>query len=141
MRMRTKTLLALFLSAWLTACDQAPKGDSGGARPQATQGIQGEKGETGASGPKGDQGPVGPPGPMGPKGDVGPPGPSSVRIVRSNCDAANCAVECAPDEILLTAYCGSRRAPAAFPTERSASCRVRGAASSPLVGACARALE
>src|SRR5205823_2054487 len=54
-------------------------------------------------GPKGDPGPPGPP---GPRGEPGPPGPAGgIRVVRSNCDATNCTVQCADDEMLLTAYC------------------------------------
>ena len=57
-------------------------------------------------------------------------------MIRANCDAANCKADCNSDEVLLTAYCG-----AIFTTERSASCRRRGAASSPLVLACAKVSE
>ena len=89
-----------------------------------------------SQGPKGDSGPPGPP---GPKGDPGPPGPpSSIRVVRSNCDAANCTVQCADDEMLLTAYCGTRRNAAIIPTERSATCRSPVPANSPLVAACVK---
>jgi hypothetical protein len=94
-------------------------------------------------GPQGNPGPAGPPGPKGetgPRGPVGPPGASSAtRIIRSNCDAAGCAAQCSEDEVLLVAYCGAARNAAIFPTERSASCRVRNAANNPLVAACARA--
>src|SRR5215813_3132450 len=87
-------------------------------------------------GPKGDPGPPGPP---GPKGDPGPPGPPfGIRIVRSNCDATNCSVQCADDEMLLTAYCGARRNAAVIPTERSATCRSPVPANSPLVAACVK---
>ena len=87
-------------------------------------------------GPKGDPGPPGPP---GPKGDPGPPGPPfGIRIVRSNCDASNCSVRCAENEMLLTAYCGARRNAAVIPTERSATCRSPVPANSPLVAACVK---
>jgi len=87
-------------------------------------------------GPKGDSGPPGPP---GPKGDPGPPGPPfGIRIVRSNCDAANCSVQCAEDELLLTAYCGVRRNAAVIPSERTATCRSPVPANSPLVAACVK---
>ena len=61
-----------------------------------------------------------------------------MRIVRANCDAANCAAACSDDEVLLVAYCGAARIAAIFPTERSASCRVRNAANNPLIAACAK---
>jgi len=87
-------------------------------------------------GPKGDPGPSGPP---GPKGDPGPPGPPfGIRIVRSNCDATNCSVQCAEDELLLTAYCGVRRNAAVIPSERAATCRSPVPANSPLVAACVK---
>jgi hypothetical protein len=90
----------------------------------------------GGQGPKGDPGPQGPP---GPRGEPGPPGPpSSIRVVRANCDAANCTVQCADDEMLLTAYCGARRNAAIIPTERSATCRSPVPANSPLVAACVK---
>jgi hypothetical protein len=92
--------------------------------------------------PQGDPGPAGPPGAKGeagPAGPAGPPGASSaMRIIRSNCDATSCAAQCSDDEVLLIAYCGSTRNAATFPTERSASCRVRNAANNPLVAACAK---
>ena len=91
---------------------------------------------------KGDPGPAGPPGATGetgPAGPAGPPGASStVRIVRSNCDATSCAALCSDDEVLLMAYCGPARIAAVFPTERAASCRVRNAANSPLIAVCAK---
>jgi len=90
----------------------------------------------GFKGPMGDQGP---PGPKGATGDPGPPSAvSSVRIVRSNCDAKNCRVQCGESEMLLAAYCGAKRNPALIPTERTATCRVGGPANSPLLAVCAR---
>jgi hypothetical protein len=83
------------------------------------------------------QGPKGDPGPPGAKGDPGPPGPvSGIRVVRANCDARSCTVQCRDDEMLLTAYCGPRRNAAIIPTERSATCRNPVPANSPLVAAC-----
>jgi hypothetical protein len=88
----------------------------------------------GQPGPKGDPGPPGPP---GAKGDPGPPGPPfGVRMVRSNCDATNCTVQCGEDELLVTAYCGARRNAAVIPTERSATCRSPVPANSPVVAIC-----
>jgi hypothetical protein len=69
---------------------------------------------------------------------VPPERPLRLRIVRSNCDATSCAAQCGDDEVLLIAYCGSTRNAATFPTERSASCRVRNAANSPLIAVCAK---
>ena len=90
-------------------------------------------------GPQGEKGDPGPAGTPGEKGAAGPPGMSSaVRIVRTNCDATNCAVQCGDDEVLLIAYCGPTRNPAIFPTERSASCRIRNAVNNPLIAACAK---
>jgi hypothetical protein len=95
---------------------------------------------------QGEPGEAGPPGPAGPKGDAGPRGPAgppgasgSMRVVRANCDATGCTAQCADDEVLLTAYCGAGRNVALFPSERSASCRARTPANSPLIAACAKA--
>jgi hypothetical protein len=94
----------------------------------------------------GERGDPGPPGPPGARGDAGPRGPAgplgasgALRIVRASCDATSCAVQCADDEVLLTAYCGAARNAATFPTERSASCRARNPANSPIIAACAKA--
>jgi hypothetical protein len=110
MRLR-RVLVAMAVSGALVSCGQGPQG------------------------PKGDPGPPGPP---GPKGDPGLSG-SGIRIVRANCDAAHCSVQCGEDELLLTAYCGARRNAAIIPTERSATCRSPVPANSPLVAACVRA--
>jgi hypothetical protein len=92
------------------------------------------------------KGAEGPRGPQGEKGDRGPPGSpgspaaaSGVRLVRANCDATNCAAQCDQTEILINAWCGVARNPAVFANERSAGCRTRGNANSPLVLACAKA--
>jgi hypothetical protein len=99
-----------------------------GAIMSCDQGRQGQKGDPG------------PPGPPGPKGDPGPPGPAfGIRVVRSNCDATNCNVQCGEDELLLTAYCGARRNAAVIPTERSATCRSPVPANSPVVAICVKA--
>jgi hypothetical protein len=71
------------------------------------------------------------------RGALGPPG-APVRVVQSSCTSASCAAECRNDEVLLIAYCGPTRNPAVYPGERSASCRVRGGANSPLVAVCAK---
>jgi hypothetical protein len=106
-----RLLLVVALTVTVTACGQG----------------QGE-------GPKGDRGPPGPPGPRGEPGPPGPPG--GIRVARSNCDANSCTVQCADDEMLLTAYCGARRNAAVIPTERSATCRSPVPANSPVVAAC-----
>jgi hypothetical protein len=94
---------------------------------------------TGCGQGQGSKGDPGPPGPPGPKGDPGPPGPAfGIRIVRSNCDATNCSVQCNEDELLLTAYCGARRNAAVIPSERAATCRSPVPANSPLVAACVK---
>ena len=96
---------------------------------------------------QGSQGDPGPAGPPGAKGDAGPPGPrgpagasSSVRVLRASCEgaASACSAQCGDDEVLLIAYCGAARNAATFPTERSASCKTRNAANSPLIAACAK---
>jgi hypothetical protein len=88
------------------------------------------------SGAKGDPGP---PGPQGEKGDPGPPGPpSGIRVIKADCDARNCTVQCSADEMLLTAYCGPRRNAAVIPSERSATCRNAVPANNPLVAACVK---
>jgi hypothetical protein len=88
----------------------------------------------GVKGPTGDQGPAGP---KGPTGDPGPPGrESSLRIVQSNCDPTSCAAQCGESEILLAAYCGPKRNAAIIATDRTATCRTRVPANSPLVAVC-----
>src|SRR5262245_55700618 len=100
-----RMLLAVALAVWMAGCGQ---------NPQAT---------------KGDQGPPGRQGEKGEKGDPGPPGlPAGIRLVRASCDAASCAAQCNQDEVLLNAWCGIARNAAFFPSERSASCRIRGPA-------------
>ena len=89
---------------------------------------------------QGQKGDPGPPGPAGEKGDAGPAGAvGGIRVVRASCDAASCTAQCGDDEVLLIAYCGVTRNPAVFPSERSASCRIRNPANSPLIAACAKA--
>jgi hypothetical protein len=58
--------------------------------------------------------------------------------VRANCDAASCVVACGQDEILVTATCGARRAPAVYPTDHSASCHRHEPSSNPLIATCAK---
>src|SRR6266700_4684149 len=99
-----RMLIAISLAIGLVGCGETP---------------QGAKGDPGPAGPPGARGEAGPAGPAGASGA------SAVRIVRANCDATGCAAQCSDDEVLLVAYCGSSRNAAIFPTERSASCRLR----------------
>ena len=141
--MRLLTLVAVIgLSTWLASCgQQSPQGERGPAGPQ------GAKGETGPPGPIGNTGPLGPQGPPGPQGPSGSPGQgTSIRVARSECFSPGCVITCREGEILLTAYCGQKRAAAIFPSENSASCprketkrRGNGTENSPLVVACAMA--
>jgi hypothetical protein len=114
-----RTLIAITLAVALAGCGKF---------------SQGEKGDPGPAGPPGEKGDAGPRGPAGPPGASG-----AMRVVRANCDATSCAVQCGDDEVLLIAYCGATRNAATFPTERSASCRARNPANSPLIAACAKA--
>jgi len=91
----------------------------------------GERGEAGPAGPPGAKGDA------GPRGPAGPPG-AGLRIVRTNCDATACTAQCGDDEVLLSAYCGAAHNSPLFPAERSASCRSRNPANSPLILACAK---
>jgi hypothetical protein len=130
--MRVGTLFGILaITACLAGCGKGP---------------QGEKGDAGPPGPPGPQGEVGPPGPQGPPGPAGPAGPSGapgapVRLVETGCTAQSCTAACEDDEVLIIAYCGARRNPAVYPGERSASCRARGGANTPLVAICAKTSE
>lgn len=120
---------ALILS--LAACGQSNQGPKGDPGPPGPQGAAGERGVAGSPGPAG---PAGGPGPTGP---AGPPGQSGVRVVQNSCTKTSCSAQCNQDEIIISAWCGARRNEATFPTERSASCRVR-AANNPVVAVCAK---
>lgn len=120
-------LIAIALLASVAGCSKGPQGDQGPPGPQ------GPKGDTGPAGPVGGPGP---PGPQGPQGEKGAPSPN-VRVVRSDCAAASCTIECRDNEILLTAYCGPNRNAATPLGERGASCGVAAnAANGPLVVVC-----
>src|ERR1700681_4969438 len=110
-----RALIAITLSVGLVGCD---------------------KGDPGPAGPAGMKGEAGPPGPAGP---AGPPGVAPApRIGPSQWESTRCAARCGGEEGLLIAYCDSTRNAATFPTERSASCRVRNAPNNPLIAACAK---
>jgi hypothetical protein len=89
-----------------------------------------ERGEGGAV--RGERGPKGDPGPPG------PPGPPSLRLIRAQCTVTHCLVQCDRDEVLLSAHCGVTRAPAVFPSERSASCKGKRSGNDFVVAACAK---
>ena len=122
-------LLAVVLSAAVAGCGQPTPG------PQGPKGDAGEKGEPGAPGPAGA---VGPPGPQGP---AGTPGASSLlRLVRSPCTSATeCMITCRDDEIVITAYCGTKRGPATYLSDTSVSCGVTpDTTDGPLVAVCGK---
>lgn len=137
-------MTAVALSICLAGCGQGQPGAKGDPGPPGSPGPKGDAGPAGPAGTAGRAGAQGPPGPAGPQGPAGPAGAaptgggSEIRVVRSECTAADCTVSCNSDEFLLTAYCGARRGSAVFQSEQSASCARRGAASSPLVAACAK---
>jgi len=89
-------------------------------------GPQGPKGDPGPRGEPGPQGPAGPPGAQGLQGPAGPAGASSqFRLVRAPCSSSSdCQVTCRADEVAITAYCGSKRAPANFLTDQTVNCGV-----------------
>jgi len=151
-RMRIgKALAAIALAAFVAGCGPGSQGSQASKGDPGPPGPAGPRGETGPAGPAGPPGPAGQRGAQGPQGSQGPPGPQGpegsagtagagapIRVIRANCNSADCTVECKDDEVLLTAYCGTRRTAAVFPSERSASCRRRGSASTPLVAACGK---
>ncbi len=87
----------------------------------------------------GQPGPAGERGPAGPAGARGPAGEPGVRVLRADCTAGACTVECTDDEVLLTAYCSPNRAPAVYPAEHSAQCRAQGGRKVEVVAACMKA--
>lgn len=122
-----RLVLTLVLLAGLAGCGPGPKGDPGPAGPP------GAKGDTGPTGPAGARGPAGP---KGAQGVDGPPGPT-LRLIRSDCQAGNCTVQCRANEVLVSAYCGPTRTAATFLSERWASCGVQTTrANAPIVATC-----
>ena len=104
-------------------------------------GPQGPKGDAGPKGDSGPQGAAGPVGPPGRQGEAGPAGASSLfRLVKAPCtDASSCSVTCRDDEIVVSAYCGRKRAPATYLSDTSVSCGVTPDTSDgPLVAVCAK---
>src|ERR1022692_2219307 len=109
-----RIILAIAIAAVLASCGQP------------TQGPQGPKGDTGPSGAPGPQGEVGPAGPQGLQGITGPAGASSqFRLVRSPCTSSlACTVTCREDEIVIIAFCGTKRAAPNYLTENAVSCGI-----------------
>jgi len=108
---------------------------------QPTPGPQGPKGDAGPKGDTGQQGEVGPAGPQGPQGIQGAPGASSqFRLVRTPCtNSAECQVTCRDDEVVVTAYCGTKRATPNYLTENTVSCGINpDTTGGPLVVVCAK---
>jgi len=121
--------VALALAAAVASCGKPEQG------PQGPKGDAGPKGETGA------QGPAGPAGLTGAQGPAGPAGASSqFRLERAPCtNATECQVECRSDEVAVTAYCGMKRAPATFLTDKTVSCGINpDTTAGPLVVVCAK---
>lgn len=122
-------ILAFAMSTMLSGCGQP------------TPGPQGPKGDTGA---KGDAGPEGQVGPAGPQGIQGPPGPagasSQFRLVRTPCTSSlACTVTCREDEIVIIAFCGTKRAAPNYLTENAVSCGINpDTTGGPLVAVCAK---
>jgi hypothetical protein len=126
---KVRIILAIALAAVLASCGQS------------TQGPQGPKGDTGPSGAPGPQGPIGPPGLQGLQGAPGPAGASSeFRLVRSACKTTSeCTVTCRDDEIVVTAFCGAKRAAPTYLTDHIVSCGISPDTSGgPLVVVCAK---
>ncbi len=125
----TRVILAIAMAAFLASCSQP------------TPGPQGPKGDTGAKGDTGPQGETGPAGPQGPQGIAGAPGASSqFRLVRSPCTSSTeCSVTCREDEVVVSAYCGTKRAAPNYLTEQSVSCGINpDTTGGPLVAVCAK---
>ena len=108
------TILAIAIATVLASCGKP------------TQGPQGPKGDAGPSGLPGPQGETGPAGPQGSQGIAGPVGASSLfRLVRSPCTSPlACTVTCREDEIVIIAFCGTKRAAPNYLTENAVSCGI-----------------
>jgi hypothetical protein len=126
---KARIILAIAVAAVLASCGQP------------TQGPQGPKGDTGPGGAPGPQGEVGPAGPQGLQGIPGPAGASSeFRLVRSPCKSSlECTVTCRDDEIVISAFCGTKRADPKYLTEHIVSCGINpDTTGGPLVVVCAK---
>ena len=122
-------ILAIVISALVASCGQP------------TPGPQGPKGDAGPKGDPGPQGQAGTAGPPGPQGSPGIPGASSLlRVVRQPCtNASECQVTCRDDEIVISAFCGKKRAAAMYLTDSTVSCGVNpDTTDGPLVAVCGK---
>jgi len=97
--------LALIISFGLAACE-GPVGPQGPEGKQGAEGAPGAKGEVGVAGAKGEKGDRGEKGDKGDKGDRGDkgergdPSEAALRMVEGTGSVA-----CAPDEVIVSAYC------------------------------------
>jgi len=108
---------------------------------EGSQGLQGPKGDTGPQGDPGPQGAAGPAGPQGLQGIQGPAGASSqFRLVRSPCKSSlSCEVTCREDEVVIIAYCGTKRTVPNYLSEQTVSCGINpDTTAGPLVVVCAK---
>jgi Collagen triple helix repeat (20 copies) len=125
----TGIILAIALAAMLASCGEP------------AHGPQGPKGDPGAKGDPGPQGQNGPAGPQGLQGAPGPAGASSeFRLVRTPCTSTLvCTATCREDETVVIAFCGTKRTPPNYLTERSVSCGINpDTTGGPLVVVCAK---
>jgi hypothetical protein len=120
--LRRWSALAIILAAALAGCGKPTPG---------AQGPKGETGPKGDSGPQGAAGPAVPPGAPGRQGEPGPAGASSqLRLVRASCQTVlDCTITCHDDEIVIDAFCGTKRSPATYLSDLAVSCGVANAVS------------
>jgi hypothetical protein len=126
---KTGIILAIAIAAMLASCGQPAPGP------------QGPKGDTGPKGDLGPQGESGPQGLQGIQGIPGAPGASSqFRLVRAPCTSSlECMVTCREDEVVVIAFCGTKRAAAIYLTSQSVFCGINpDTAAGPLVAVCAK---
>jgi|SRR5450631_543647 hypothetical protein len=124
-----RIILAIAIATVLSSCGQPAPGP------------QGPKGDTGPSGAAGPQGESGLAGPQGLQGILGPAGASSqFRLVRSPCTSSlACTVTCREDEVVIIAYCGTKRATPNYLTEQTVSCGINpDTTGGPLVVVCGK---
>jgi hypothetical protein len=125
-------VLLITITAALASCSKPVPGPPG---------AKGEVGPKGDPGPQGAAGPVGPRGPPGQQGMPGPAGASSqFRLVRAPCTTvAQCTVTCQGDEVVVDAFCGTKRGAPTYLSDLSVSCGLSPDTSlGPLVAICAK---